>query len=71
MCKSFQLETKKQLKNVYQTIKTQLKFHFEETENAATRPTTSESLGQVNLSPLLNERLSCNIILTLPRRKAE
>ena len=70
MCKSFRLGTKKQLKNVYQTIKTQMKFHFEETENAPTWATTSESLGHVNLSPLLNELLSCNIILTLPRRKA-
>lgn len=71
MHKSFQFGTKKQLKNVPESIKTQMKFHFEETENAPTWPTTSERLAHVNLSPTLNERLSCNIILTLPRRKAE
>ena len=46
---SFQLGTDKQLKNVGQIFKTQVKSHFEETQRTPIRPIIFESLGQVDL----------------------
>ena len=58
MCESFQLGTTKHLKNVAQTIKTQIKSHFKETERSPILPITSESLGHADLLPTLNEILN-------------
>ena len=58
MCELFQLGTSKQLKNVGQTIKTQIKSHFEETQRTSIWPITWGNLGYVNLPPIPNELLS-------------
>ena len=58
ICESFQLGNNKQLKNVGQTIKTQIKSHFEETQRTPIWAITSESLGHVDIPPNLNELLS-------------
>ena len=58
ICESFQRGTNKQLKNVGQIIKTQIKSYFEETQRTPIRPITSESLGHVDLPPNLSELLS-------------
>ena len=55
---SFQLGTNKQLKNIRQIIKTQIKSHFEEAQKTPIWPIISESFGHVNLPPNLNELFS-------------
>ena len=49
------------MKIVGQTIKTQIKFRFEETRRTLIWPITLESLGHVDPLPNLNELLSNNI----------
>ena len=61
ICELFQLGTNKQLKNVGQAIKTQIKFHFEETQRTPIWWITLKSWGNVDLLPTLNELLSYTI----------
>ena len=57
-CELFHLGTNKQLKNVGQAIKTQIKFHFKGTQRILIWRITLQSLGHIDLLPTLNELLS-------------
>ena len=54
----FNLELTSKMKNCGQTIKTQIKCHFEETQRTPIWTITSKSLGHVKLPPGVNELLS-------------
>ena len=51
----FNLELTSKMKNCGQTIKTQIKCHFEETQRTPIWTITLKSLGHVKLPPGVNE----------------